>query len=72
MGSVDGLSGLVLWKDSLHTAFVDRDRLVRGHLGPFSSGLDLAGLEEVEDTEAVVRFTDSLVANWAGHSVGDT
>lgn len=65
--------GLVLGKDSLYAAFPNDDGLVRGHPSPFIGALDFTGLEEVEDTPAVVGVgvPNGQVANWAGHSVGD-
>ncbi len=71
MGGSDGLEH-VLGNHGFDATLVDRDRFVRGHLRPFIGSLDFAGLEEVVDAHAVIGFTDTFVANWAGHSVGDT
>ena len=73
MGGFDGLAHM-LGNHGFDATLVDRDRLVRGHLRPFIRAFDLTRLEEVEDTPAVIRgrMPNRQVANWAGHSVGDT
>ena len=68
-----GLRWLLLRESSLDATLVDRYRLgwrgwrVPTHDLPLAGGLDASGLEEVEDTPAVVRLSDAFVTNWAGH-----